>query len=110
MINSVVLVGRVGQDPEIKYFETGKVKTNLSLAVNRWSGKGGEKTDWFRVELWDKQAEIAGEYVKKGGQVAIDGKLDISKWTDASGNKRETFFVRGANIRLLGSKRDAAAE
>lgn len=108
MVNSVVIVGRVGQDPEVKYFETGKVKTSLSLAVNRGS-KNNEKTDWFRVELWDKQAELAGEYVKKGRQVAVEGRLDINKWTDSDGKKRETYLVRGANIRFLGSKSDAPA-
>ena len=109
MINSVVIVGRVGQDPEMKYFETGKVKTNISLAVNRGS-KGNEKTDWFRVELWDKQAELTGEYVKKGRLVAVEGRLDLSHWTDKDGNKRETYFVRGSNIRFLGSKNDYSAE
>ena len=59
MINSVVVVGRVGQDPEMKYFESGKVKTTFSLAVNRWDSKTkGEVTDWFNIELWDKLAEI----------------------------------------------------
>ena len=65
MINSVVIVGRAGQDPDMKYFESGKVKTSFSVAVSRWS-KEGEKTDWFNIELWDKNAEFAGEYVKKG--------------------------------------------
>lgn len=105
MINSVVVVGRVGQDPEMKYFESGKVKTTFSLAVNRWDSKTkAEVTDWFNIELWDKLAEIAGEYVKKGKLVAIDGKLALSKWTDASGSPRERAFVRAVNMRLLGSK------
>ena len=86
MINSVVLVGRAGQDPEMKYFESGKVKTTFSVAVNRWDSKTkAEVTDWFNVELWDKIAEVAGEYVKKGKLVAIDGKqlirvLYSKKW------------------------------
>ena len=105
IINSVVVVGRVGQDPEMKYFESGKVKTTFSLAVNRWDAKTkGEVTDWFNIELWDKLAEIAGEYVKKGKLVAIDGRLAISKWNDASGATRERAFVRAQNMRLLGSK------
>ncbi|MDD3593709.1 MAG: single-stranded DNA-binding protein [Candidatus Gastranaerophilales bacterium] len=105
MINSVVVVGRTGQDPDIKYFESGKVKTSFSVAVNRWS-KEGEKTDWFNIELWDKNAEFAGEYVKKGRLVSIEGKLAISKWKDASGEERERYFVRANNIRLLGSKKE----
>ncbi|HBG48160.1 MAG TPA: single-stranded DNA-binding protein [Cyanobacteria bacterium UBA9971] len=107
MINSVVLVGRVGQDPEMKYFESGKVKTAFSVAVNRWT-KEGDKTDWFNIELWDKSAEIAGEYVKKGRLVAIEGRLDVSTWTDNEGNKRERYFVRGSNLRLLGGKGESS--
>jgi single-strand DNA-binding protein len=107
MINSVVIVGRAGQDPDMKYFESGKVKTTFSVAVGRWS-KEGEKTDWFSIELWDKNAEFAGEYVKKGKLVALDGKLAISKWNDASGETKERYFIRVNNIRLLGSKREEA--
>ena len=107
MINSVVLVGRAGQDPEMKYFESGKVKTSFSIAVNRWS-KEGEKTDWFNIELWDKNAEIAGEYVRKGRLVGIEGRLDVSHWTDAEGIKKERFFIRANNLRLLGGKREEA--
>ena len=104
-MNSVVIVGRAGQDPDVKYFESGKVKTTFSLAVNRWDSKTkGEVTDWFNIELWDKLAEIAGEYVKKGKLVAVDGRLAMSKWNDASGSSRERYFVRAQNMRLLGSK------
>ncbi|OGI04185.1 MAG: hypothetical protein A2Y25_08745 [Candidatus Melainabacteria bacterium GWF2_37_15] len=109
MINSAVIVGRTGQDPEMKYFETGKVKTSFSIAVDRWS-KSGKKTDWYRVELWDKQAEVAGEYLKKGKLVAVEGRIDINQWTDADGNKREAFLIKGTNMRLLGSKADMPAE
>lgn len=106
MINSVVLVGRAGQDPEMKYFESGKVKTTFSVAVSRWDTKTkAEVTDWFSVELWDKLAEVAGEYVKKGKLVAIDGKLASSKWNDASGVSKERFFVRASNLRLLSAGR-----
>ena len=106
-INTTVIVGRVGQDPEMQYFETGKVKTRFSIAVNRWS-KQGEKTDWFNVECWDKQAEVAGEYVKKGRQVAIDGKLEVSQWTDTStGELRERYYINAHSIKLLGGRNDA---
>ena len=107
MINTVVIVGRVGQDPEMKYFESGKVKTSISVAVNRWT-KDGDKTDWYNIELWDKSAEFTGEYVKKGRLVAVEGRLDISTWTDNEGNKRERYFVRANNIQLLGGKNEAA--
>lgn len=108
MINSVVVVGRVGQDPEMKYFESGKVKTTFSLAVGRWDSKTKEEvTDWYNIEVWDKQAEFAGEYIKKGRQVVVDGRISISKWTDQTGEERERFLIVANNVRLLGSKRDA---
>ncbi len=107
-MNTVVLVGRVGRDAEIRYFESGKVKANFSVAVNRWDAKTkSEVADWFNIDVWDKQAEFAGEYVKKGILVAIDGRIDVNKWTDkATGDDRESFQVVANNIRLLGSKRD----
>ena len=109
-MNSVVIVGRAGQDAEIRYFESGKVKTTFSLAVNRWDSKTKEEvTDWFNIEVWDKQAEFAGEYIKKGRQVVVDGRISISKWNDPSGEERERFLVVANNVRLLGSKRDSEA-
>ena len=104
-MNSVVIVGRAGQDPEVKWFESGKVKTTFSLAVSRWDYKTkAEVTDWFNIELWDKSAEIAGEYVKKGRQVCIEGRLASSKWTSPDGEEKERFFIRANAMRLLGSK------
>ena len=107
MINSVVIVGRAGQDPEMKYFESGKVKTTFSVAVSRWDSKTkAEVTDWFNIELWDKLAEIAGEYVKKGRQVCIDGRLVSNKWTGPDGEAKERFVIRANSMRLLGNKGD----
>ena len=107
-MNTATIIGRAGQDAEIKYFESGKVKTTFSLAVNRFDSKTKtEVPDWFNIEVWDKQAEFAGEYVKKGRQVAVDGRISISKWTDQSGEERERFLIIANQIRLLGSKRDA---
>ena len=102
-MNSVVLVGRAGQDPEMKYFESGKVKTTFSMAISRWDSKSkGEVTDWFNIELWDKAAEVAGEYVKKGRWVGIDGRLVANKWTGADGVQKERFIIRANSLRLLG--------
>ncbi len=107
-MNSTVIVGRAGQDAEIKYFESGKIRTTFSLAVNRWDSKTkAEVTDWFNIDVWDKQAEFAGEYIKKGRLVAVDGRIQTNKWKDASGEERERFLVVANNVRLLGSKRDA---
>ncbi len=110
-MNTVVLVGRVGRDAEIRYFESGKVKANFSVAVNRWDAKTkSEVADWFNIDVWDKQAEFAGEYVKKGILVAVDGRIDVNRWTDkATGDDRENFLVVANNIRLLSSKRDVEA-
>jgi len=107
-MNSAVVVGRAGQDAEIKYFESGKIRTTFSLAVNRWDSKTkAEVTDWFNIDVWDKQAEFAGEYVKKGRLVAVDGRIQTNKWKDTSGEERERFLVVANNVRLLGSKKDA---
>ena len=106
-MNTATIIGRAGQDAEIKYFESGKSKTTFSLAVGRWDSKTkAEVTDWYNIEVWDKQAEFAAEYVKKGRQVVADGRISISKWTDQSGEERERFLIIANQIRLLGSKRD----
>ena len=106
-MNTVTVIGRAGQDAEIKYFESGKVKTTFSLAVNRRDAKTKEEVaDWFNIEVWDKQAEFAGEYVKKGRMLAVDGRITTNRWKDASGEEKERFLVVANNIRLLGSKKD----
>ncbi len=107
MANSVVIVGRVGQDPEMKYFESGKVRTTFSVAVNRWNAKEkAETTDWFNVDVWDKQAEIAGEWVKKGRLVGVEGRIAVNKWQTPDGEMAERYLIRGTNVRLMGSKKD----
>ena len=110
-MNTATIVGRVGRDSEIRYFESGKVKAQFSMAVNRWDSKTkSEATDWFNIDVWDKLAEFAGEYIKKGIQIAVDGRIAQNKWTDkATGSEKESFFIIANNIRLLGSKRDTEA-
>lgn len=107
-MNTAVIVGRVGKDPDIKYFESGKIKTSFSVAVNRWDSKTkSEVTDWFNIDVWDKQAEFAGEYVKKGRLVAVDGRIQINTYTDATGSEKQWNTILASNVKLLGSKRDA---
>ena len=107
MVNSVVIVGRVGQAPEMKYYDSGKVKTTFSVAVNRWDSRSKEEvTDWFNIETWDKQAEFAGEWVKKGALVGIEGRLVSSKWTSPEGENLERYIIRCSNIRLMGSRKE----
>ena len=78
-------------------------------AVTEFAKTKEEVTDWFNIEVWDKQAEFAGEYIKKGRQVVVDGRISISKWTDQTGEEKERFLIIANNVRLLGSKRDAEA-
>jgi single-strand DNA-binding protein len=108
MVNSVILVGRAGKDPEMRYFESGRVKTTFSLAVNRPTKE--KETDWFDIEIWGRQAEIAGEYVRKGSLIGIEGRLDFNRWTDDGGNKNIKPFVNANSLRLLGSKKDSGGD
>lgn len=104
-INHIILVGRAGRDAEIRYFESGKVVSTFSIAVNRPMKDG--QTDWFDIEIWGKQAEIAGEYVKKGSLIGIEGRLRWDTWTSKdSGDINIKPLVIAESIRLLGSKRD----
>ncbi|MBD2386711.1 single-stranded DNA-binding protein [Cylindrospermum sp. FACHB-282] len=105
-INIVTLVGRVGTDPDMKYFESGSVKCKLTLAVNRRS-RNNDKPDWFNLELWGKTAEVAGNYVRKGSLIGIKGSLKFDTWSDRqTGANRSTPVIQVDQLDLLGSKRD----
>jgi single-strand DNA-binding protein len=108
MINTVILVGRVGQAPSIKYYESGKIQTTFSLAVNRpkKSQEFDDITDWFRIEIWGRFAEIANEFIRRGTLIGIEGKLEFKKWKDNNGIEKESFIVQASNFRLLSSKHD----
>ncbi len=104
-LNTVHLVGRAGSDPEVKYFESGKVVCNLPLAVNRPTKN--DEPDWFNLEIWGKTAEIAANYVKKGSLIGIQGTLKIETWSDRNtGANRSKPVIRVDKLDLLGSKRD----
>ena len=104
-INHIVLVGRAGRDPEIRFFDSGKVVASFSIAINRPSKE--PVTDWFDIEIWGKQAEIAGEYVKKGSLIGIEGKIRWDSWNSKdTGELNIKPMVIAENIRLLGSKKD----
>lgn len=105
-VNSVTLVGRAGRDPEVRYFESGSVVANLTLAVNRRSRD--DEPDWFNLEIWGKQAQVAADYVRKGSLLGIIGSFKLDRWTDrTSGEERTKPVVRVDRLELLGSKRDA---
>ncbi len=106
-MNTVTIVGRSGQDAEIKHFDLDKMRTTFSVAVNRWdSATKSEVTDWYNVEVWGRQAETASEYIKKGKLVAIDGRLRFNKWTTPDGENYERPVIRANNFRLLGGRND----
>ena len=105
-INSVTLVGRAGRDPEGKYFETGSVVANLTIAVNRRNKN--DEPDWFNLEIWGKQAQVAADYVKKGSLIGITGSFKLDSWKDRNtGESRNKPVVRVDRLELLGSKRDS---
>ena len=106
-LNVVTLVGRVGSDPDMKYFESGNVLCKLTLAVRRQS-RNSDEPDWFTLELWGKTAEIAGNYVRKGSLIGVKGSLKFDNWSDRStGAARSTPIIHVDKMDLLGSKRDA---
>lgn len=96
-VNKVILLGNLGKDPEVRYTPDGRAITNITLATSEsWKDKSGdlqEKTEWHRVVFFGKLAEIAGEYLRKGSKVYIEGKLQTRKWQDANGQDRYTTEV-----------------
>jgi single-strand DNA-binding protein len=108
-VNSITLVGRAGRDPEVKYFESGSVVANLTLAVNRRSRD--DEPDWFNLEIWGKQAQVAADYVRKGSLVGIIGSFKLDRWTDrASGEERTRPVIRVDRLELLGGGRRGDGE
>jgi single-strand DNA-binding protein len=104
--NRVVLVGRAGLDPEVRYFEKGSMVAKFTLAVNRRSRD--DQPDWFPLEIWGKQAQVAADYVRKGSLLGIIGSFKLDRWTDrSSGEERTKPVISVDRLELLGSKRDA---
>jgi single-strand DNA-binding protein len=108
-INKVIAIGNLGGDPETRYLPSGAAVTNFSLAVSEsWTdkqtGEKKERTEWIKAETWGKLAEVCAEYLSKGSQCYIEGKLQTDKWQDQSGNDRYTTKVRVDNVQFLGGK------
>ena len=104
-INTINLVGRAGREPDVRYFESGSTVANFTLAVNRISK--GDEPDWFNLEIWGKQAQIAADYVKKGSLVGITGSLKIDSWKDKNtGEDRFKPVVRVDRLNLLSSRKE----
>ena len=107
-VNKVILIGNLGRDPETRYMPDGGAITNISVATtDTWKDKAGEKqekTEWHRVAFFGKLAEIAGEYLKKGSQVYVEGRLQTRKWQDKDGNDKYTTEIVADRMQMLGSR------
>ena len=107
-VNKVILVGRLGTDPEVRYTNNGKAVAKLSLATSEnWSDKEGqrqERTEWHRIVVWGKLGELCGEYLKKGRQVFIEGRLQTRSWEDKEGQKKYTTEIVAQNVQFLGGR------
>jgi single-strand DNA-binding protein len=113
-INKVILVGNIGKDPETRYMPNGKAVTNFSIATSeswtdRTSGDKQERTEWHNVVLFEKLAEIAAEYLRKGSQVYIEGSLRTRKWQDKEGKDRYTTEIVGRDMQMLGGRGGAGS-
>jgi len=107
-VNKVILVGRLGKDPEVRYMPNGEAVANATLATSEtWKDKSGEKqekTEWHRVTFYRKLAEIVGEYLKKGSMVYVEGRLETRKWTDKEGKERYTTEIIANEMQMLSSR------
>lgn len=113
-LNKVTLIGNLGSDPEVRYLDGGACVARFNIATTeRYTNKAGEKveqTEWHRIELWDTQAKVAEQYLKKGASVYIEGKLKTETWTDKDGIERTGVRIRGNNMIMLGGKGEGASQ
>ena len=110
-LNKVMIIGRLGQEPELKYTPSGAPVCNFSMATTEsWSDKSGqkqEKTEWHRIVVWGKLAEICNQYLWKGRQAYVEGRLQTRSWEGQDGNKRYTTEVNASNVQFIGDKAQA---
>jgi len=113
-LNQVQIIGNLGKDPETRYLPNGNAVTSFSVATaETWKDKDGnkqEKREWHAVKMFGKLAEVAGEYLKKGGQVFIQGRLETEKWTDKEGKDRYTTQIVASDMKMLGLSKNAMAQ
>jgi len=107
-VNKVILVGHLGADPEIRYLPSGEAVANLRLATTDvWKDKDGNKqeaTEWHRISFFGRQAEVCGQYLKKGAQIYVEGSIRTRKWQDKEGQDRYTTEIRGDRMQMLGGR------
>jgi single-strand DNA-binding protein len=112
-VNKVILVGRLGRDPETRYTGGGQAVANFSMATDEtYKDKNGERqkrTEWHKIVVWSKLAEIAQQYLKKGSLLYLEGRLQTREWQDKEGQKRTTTEIVGTNFRMLGGRAEGAA-
>jgi single-strand DNA-binding protein len=112
-VNKVILVGRLGRDPETRFTGGGQAVANFSVATDEtYKDKNGERqkrTEWHKIVVWGKQAEIAQQYLKKGSLIFIEGRIQSREWQDKEGQKRTSFEIVATNFRMLGGRGDAAS-
>ena len=112
-VNKVILVGRLGRDPETRYTGGGQAVANFSVATDEtYKDRNGEKqkrTEWHKIVVWGKQAEIAQQYLKKGSLIFIEGRIQSREWQDKEGQKRTSFEIVASNFRMLGGRAEGAA-
>ncbi len=111
-VNKVILIGNLGQDPELRTTPSGTSVATFTLATNEsWTDREGakqERTEWHRIVAWAKLAEICGQYLRKGRQVYIEGRLTTRSWEDRQGNQRKTTEIIAQNMQMLGSRPGSA--
>lgn len=112
-VNKVILIGRLGKDPEVRYTTNGGSVATFSIATNEnWTDKNGQKqerTEWHRIVAWGKLGEICGQYLSKGREAFVEGRLQTREWTDKEGHKRYTTEIVAANIQFLGGAGEKSA-
>jgi single-strand DNA-binding protein len=109
-VNKVILVGNLGKDPEVQTFDNGIKKASFSLATTeKFKNKDGvltEETEWHKIVVWGKQAELAETYLRKGNQLFVEGRIRTRSWDDKDGNKRYTTEIAAINLTFLGQRKD----
>ena len=107
-VNKVILVGNLGADPEIRYLPSGEAVANIRIATtDTWKDKDGNKqeaTEWHRISFFGRQAEVCGQYLKKGSQIYVEGSIRTRKWQDKEGQDRYSTEIRGDRMQMLGSR------
>ena len=113
-VNKVILVGRLGQNPEVRYTPGGAAVANFSVATNeQWNDKAGQKqerTEWHRIVVWGKLAELCNQYLQKGRQVYLEGRLQTREWQDKENQKRSTTEIHAQTVQFLGTGQKDSAE